>query len=673
MTLPHRPEPSSARIVGVVSILLLSLTGIFWRAYRLQVSEHQHLSRLAQEQYLGHVKIPARRGNIYDATGAPLAITVDVPSVFANPAAIADQAAMAALLSPLLSTPASHLQQRLQSGRYFVWLKRHVTSDVGERIKALKLPGVGLTDEPQRSYPNKEVAAHVLGFTGLDGDGLEGLEAYLDRHLIGAPQMVASLRDARGRGVLAGGLDVDKRARGGDVTLTLDAQVQHQAERALAHAVTTTGAKSASAIVLDVASAKVLAMAIAPLFSAHDAVSLSPERRRNRIVTDWVEPGSTLKPLVVAAALDTGAIAPHTKLFCEQGRYAIRGHTISDTHPHKWLTLTEVLAKSSNIGMAKISERLKRTELEASLRRFGMGQKTGIECPGEVGGLLRPAAAWSDLEAATIAFGQGMAVNMVQLAAAYRVLAADGEYKSPRLVETIRRGDGQVVRRPPQQQHTVVSVDAARRVTRMLEAAIMPSGGTGRLAAVEGFRVAGKTGTAQKADVATRGYSKDRYVALFAGYLPAEAPRAVIVVAVDEPKTNHYGGVVAAPVFAEIGAAAMQRMGVLASAGVPQVPPSKEEAAAMREAPAALQIPVDEDIGVSQSDATRSPKRGLPSFLGLSARQAIAQFVSLGSSAELRFSGTGRQVLRQEPAPGSRALPGVVHLVLGDAPAEKRE
>jgi cell division protein FtsI (penicillin-binding protein 3) len=445
--------------------------------------------------------------------------------------------------------------------------------------------------------------------------------------------------------------------------------VQHQAELALARAVATTGAKSASAVVLDVASANVLAMAIAPPFNAHEGASTAPERRRNRIVTDWVEPGSTLKPLVVAAALDAGAVEPKTRLYCEQGHYAIRGHTVSDTHPHKWLTLTEVLAKSSNIGMAKISERFARPRLDAALRDFGFGAKSGIECPGEVAGSLRPHETWSDLEAATIAFGQGMAVNLVQLAAAYRVLAADGEYRQPRLVETIRRGDGQEVRRPPQPSRAVVSVDAARRVTRMLEAAIMPSGGTGRLAAVDGFRVAGKTGTAQKADPQTRGYSRDKYVALFAGYLPAESPRAVIVVAVDEPKTNHYGGVVAAPVFAEIGAATMSRLGVLASGDVPQVPPSKAEAAAMREEPAPLHPPVDQAIGsADEADgpAAAASPRGLPSFLGLTPRQATERFVALDGGAELRFSGDGREVIRQEPAPGTLPHGDLLHLVLGD-------
>lgn len=660
------PNPSDRRLRVVAAVFALAFCGLFVQAFRLQVLEHEHLGRLAKEQYLGHVKIPARRGNVYDVTGTPMAISVDVPSVYANPAAITDRAHVARCLAPLLHLPAATLQQKLAAGRYFVWLKRHVTPPVGEAVRALRLPGIGISEEPKRSYPNNEVAAHVLGLAGTDGAGLEGIEQVLDSHLLGAPQMVAALRDARGRGVLHAGLDVEQRARGGDVTLTVDLQVQHLAEQALARAVTTTGARWASAVVLDVPTGNVLALAQAPTFSANRAGQTPPEVRRNRILTDLIEPGSTLKPLVVGAALDAGAVHPHTMLYCEHGRYAIRGHTISDTHPHGWLTLTDVLAKSSNIGMAKVAEMLQKEPLERALRNFGIGTRTGVEFPGEVAGVLRDAHGWSPLETATVAFGQGMAVNSLQLAAAYRALAADGMYVAPRLVHSVRRSDGHGVRLPRAEGHRALSVDAARRVTRMLEAAIMPAGGTGRLAAVEGYRVAGKTGTAQKADAVTRGYSKDRFVALFAGYLPAEAPRAVIVVAVDEPKTNHYGGVVAAPVFAEIGAAAMHRLGVLASAGVPQARPSAEEAATLRVQPVALAAGIDE--AALERPATPAAAGGahgrLPSFVGMTPRQAVDAFVRRALPGELTFSGSGR-VVRQQP-PAGAAPAEVTHLVLGE-------
>lgn len=667
-------SPSDRRLRLIGGSLALALTAILARAYHLQITEHAHLSRLSQEQYLAHVKIPARRGHIVDQSGSPLAITVDVPSVFANPAAISDVPHTAELLAPLLHMTPAAIAQRLGGGRYFVWLKRHVTAEVGARVRALRIAGIGLTDEPQRAYPNRETAAHLLGVAGLDGHGLEGIEKQLDHELLGAPQMVRALRDARGRSVLAAGAGGDLRARGSEVTLTIDLQIEHMAEQALARAVATTGAQAASAVVVDVHSGDILALAMAPAFDPADSANVEAGRRRARVLTDMIEPGSTLKPLVVGAALDTGAVAPHTRLFCENGRLALRGHTISDTSPHGWLSLTEVIAKSSNIGMAKVSALMGKQPLEFALRRLGFGARSGLGFPGESPGLLRPSASWGELEAATIAFGQGMAVNMVQLAAAYRVLAADGVYREPRLLRQIRRADGSVLPLGEPQERRVMSVDAARRVTRMLEAAITPAGGTGRLAAVPGYRVAGKTGTAQKADAVRRGYSTEKYVAMFAGYLPAESPRVVIVVAVDEPKSNHYGGVVAAPVFSEIGAAAMQRLGVLASAGVAQIPPGPLEAEAMRAAPPKL-------AGVGVIDATTQSaavkavrpvaqaraydtlpfvgppapiaEQGagvIPAFVGMTAKEAVAKFIAADLPCELILSGSGT-VVHQDPAP----------------------
>lgn len=662
-------NPTNRRLRLIGAGLVLALGGIGAQAYRLQVVEHAHLSRLSQEQYLAHVKIPARRGHIVDQTGAPLAITTDVPSVFANPSAIVDVPATVAALAPVLEMSPQALEARLTGGRYFVWLKRHVADTVGDGVRALKLIGVGVTQEPRRAYPNKEVAAPVIGMAGLDGRGLEGIEKQLDHELLGAPQMVRALRDARGRSVLSGASQQELKSRGAEVTLTLDLQVQHMAEQALAQAVATTHAQGATAVVLDVHTSEILAMAMAPAEVSQGSSSQGPQWLRNRAITDMLEPGSTLKPLVVAAALDAGAVTPYTKVFCENGRLAFKGHTISDTSPHGNLTLTEVIAKSSNIGMAKVSALLGKQNLEFALRRLGFGKKTGVEFPGESAGMLRASGSWSELEGATIAFGQGMASTLLQLAAAYRVLAADGIYREPRLLRQILRADGSVLPLPPPVERPVMSMDAARRVTRMLEAAITPVGGTGRLAAVSGYRVAGKTGTAQKADLLKRGYSSDKYVALFAGYLPAEAPRVVIVVAVDEPKTNHYGGTVAAPVFAQIGAATMQRLGVLASAGVTQPPVGPAETAALRNAPPTL-------AGVAPSVPQQPPEPvehtfvgppmetlgSVPSFLGRSARHAVQLFVEHHLPGELHITGLGR-VVQQDPAPGT-ALDGLHQLQL---------
>ena len=650
-----------ARVVLFVFVGGLALVGA--RAAQLQIKQHGYLARLARDQYLNTVKIPARRGHIYDRNGNPLAISVDVPSVYANPSAVSDAKGTARKLAKILHLDVGPLTERLASERYFTWLKRQVTPPVADQVKALNLAGVNISKEPRRFYPNRDVAAHVIGFAGMDARGLEGVEKQLDAELLGEPQTVPAVRDGRGVAVLAGGLDPEQRSRGSDVHLTIDLQIQHAAQEALERVVKSTHAKSATAVVLDVLTAEVLTMAVAPGFNPNGAADEKAERRRNRVLTDMFEPGSTLKPLVMAAALDAGVVGSGTQIFCENGRFALGRHTISDTSKHGLMSLTEILAKSSNIGMAKISQMFGRDRLEATLRAFGMGKRTGVEFPGEAPGVLRAANNWSELETATIAFGQGMASNSLQIAAAYRVLAADGIYKEPHLVKSIERPDGSASRPENSGERVVIRASSAKQVTAMLEAAVQPSEGTGRLAAVPGYRVAGKTGTAQKADSLTGGYSADRFMALFAGYLPAEAPRAVIVVAVDEPVNAHLGGIIAAPVFAEIGQAVMQRLGVVAT-----MPVAQNDAPA-KSLPAAIGLlAANSDTAVPTTPVVDAPEPlpgTMPSFLGMTSRQAVQRFVNLGLSQDLELQGTGC-VIRQDPAAGSAKM-GAHHvrLVLG--------
>ena len=633
------------RVRFVLFLFIVGLAAVLARAVQLQVVEHAHLKRLAQEQYLNTVHVPARRGEIYDRNHTPLAISVDVPSVFAHPHLIGDARQAARVLAPLLHMSTDAVLQRLTNARYFAWIKRHVDPATAQQVQQAALPGVGITKEPRRFYPNRDIGAHVVGFSGLDARGLEGIEKQFDRQLLGAPQAVPAVRDARGQAVLAGGLEWTQKTRGRDIHLTLDLPLQHATQTALTRAVQQWRAKDAMAVVLDVSTATILALAVAPAYNLNQGSTESVAHRRNRALTDLFEPGSTLKPLVVAAALDGGAITPSTVFFGENGHMRFGRHTISDTTPHAWMGLTEVMAKSSNIGMAKIAQAMGRESLYGSLRSFGLGQRTGLELPGETPGVLRKPQGWSELELATIAFGQGVSVNLVQLAAAYRVLAADGMYLPPRIVQSTDAPDGSSESAAAVIPRRLVSEASARRVTAMLEASVTPKQGTGALAQVPGFRVAGKTGTAQKADLVTGGYSRDKYLALFAGYLPATAPRVVIVVGVDEPQGSHYGGTVAAPVFAELGAIAMQRLGVpaqLATMG----------GSAVAVAPA-LSVPValatEDEPAV---DVSPTAPGVLPSFVGLSARQAVQRFVGLEGSWELAMDGTG-QVVRQSPAPGT--------------------
>lgn len=624
--------------------MLVGLGLVAGRSFQLQVLQHDELGRLARGQYLDDVKVPAWRGHIYDRNGKTIAVSVEVPSVYANPLSIADPRQAARQLAKILELDLDTVYQRLASERYFVWLKRQVTPEVAGEIEALKLAGVGITKEPRRFYPNVDVGAHVIGFAGLDAKGLEGIELALDEHLAGEPQVVAAVRDARGRAVLEGSLDAD-RTRGADVRLTVDLQIQHAAQKALRDALQEFQAESGLAVVLDVDTAEVLAMAVEPPFNPNKAKATPAARRRNRAITDVFEPGSTMKPLVVAAAIDGRFVDKKAAVFCENGSLRIGTHTIRDGKPYGWMGLTAILQKSSNIGAAKIGQAMGRDALAAALRRYGFGERSGIELPGEVGGMLRAASTWSNVGVATISYGHGIAVNAVQLAAAYRVLAAGGMYRAPRIVRSVRYADGREVALAPPAERRVLETETTRALRPMLEAVVTPEG-TGLRAAVPGYRVAGKTGTAQKIDPVDGGYSNDRFVSVFGGYLPADAPKVVIAVAIDEPKKKHTGGEVAAPVFSRIGAAAMQVLGIVPSPALARELLEDEAPKGAPEPVAPPPEPATIATGAAAAPGT------VPSFLGLTARQVIDRYGDMRLPLELELTGSGR-VVEQHPAPGT--------------------
>lgn len=617
-----------ARVRVLLVLFLVGLGLVVARAVELQVQRHDSLAKMAREQYLKDVQVPAKRGTVYDRTGKPLAVSVDVPSVYANPSKILDPRKAARTLAPLLGVELDTVYQRLASERLFVWMKRQVTPEIAAKVEALGLPGVGITKESKRFYPNRELLAQVLGFTGVDGRGLEGIERAFNEQLTGEPQVVEVERDARGRAVLLQSLDPKARTTGDDLTLTIDASIQHTAEVATKRAVQSSNARSAMAVVLDVETAEILAMAVQPSFNANVAADVGADKRRNRAVTDVFEPASTMKPLVVAAALDQKVVRDDAVFFCENGAMTIGKHRIRDVHPYGWLSLTGIIQKSSNICAAKVGKLLGGERLYDALRSFGFGQKTQA-LPGEVNGMLRPPRQWSEVGLATISYGHGIAVTALQLAAAHRVLAAGGIYRTPSLVPNSAVSE-----------HRVVSAAAAAKVRAMMEAAV-GSDGTGALATVPGHRVAGKTGTAIKIDPVLGGYAQDKYVASFAGFLPADAPRVVVVVVVDEPNDGHTGGAIAAPVFAEIGVTAMRVLGVL---------PSGATAAAPR-------LLVTEEAALDATTTELQPAApiaagAVPSFVGLTARQAVQRFSDLRQGMDLALEGSGR-VVKQDPIAGS--------------------
>lgn len=660
--------------VGVLGFLVLCGAGaVMRRAFELQIERAPALREMAEEQYLRSVRLAPKRGTVYDRHGAELAVSVDVDSVWASPSELrrenGDPNAVATQLAALLGVDRERIATRLSSDRHFVWIKRHVTPELAQRVRDAGLPGVHLDREARRFYPNRELASHVLGFANIDGQGIEGLELSLEEQLRGSRHAVPAVRDRRGRVVYSDSLLDDSVGQGADVTLTIDRAIQRVAERELALAVQTFEAKAGSVVVMDPRTGEILAIADYPTFDPNAPGDYPASHRRNRAVTDRFEPGSTVKPFTVAAALSSGTIRPEQSIDCEGGAMQVDEYVIHDTTPHEQLTPAQILAYSSNIGTAKIGGTLGREGLYRAFRAFGFGETTGLPLPGEVSGSLRHFRRWYEMDAATISFGQGVSVTSVQLASAMGALANGGVLVKPTLVRRITSARGEVLEEHrPEARRRVVSERTARLVSDMLTAVTGP-GGTATEAAIDGYLVAGKTGTAQKADYVGGGYARDRWVASFVGYVPADRPRLVISVVIDEPVIAHYGGVVAGPVFRRVGEQALRHLGVPASTGGEALAEHAREQARRRRVARRIEreqgrARVEATPAITPA-ATTEGEAAVPSLLGKSARAALVALSELGLLAT--FEGNGI-VTEQLPSPGSVMPRGEsVHLVLRPA------
>lgn len=632
------------RFIGGFFVLLFALT--VCRAFYLQVINRDYLLKLADRQHQKVIPLIPARGTIYDTNGAALAVSVEMDSCYAEPKSIADLRTAAARLAPVLEMPQETVFRRLQGNRNFVWLKRRLTPDVAKRVHELDIEGIGFVKETKRYYPNSEVASHVIGFTGLDPEGLEGIERRYDSTILGGTGYLVTERDALGRNVALKGTVVQNGAMGHNVNLTLDKNIQYIAEKELAKAVTNSGAKAGTAIVMDPNTGRVLAMSNFPTYNLNSHGDYASSVWRNRAVADSYEPGSTFKTFLIAAALEEKLVRPGDGINCEGGSYAIGGRTIHDTHKYGRLSVAEILKYSSNIGVAKIGSKLGASRLYSYLKNFGIGEKSGIDLPGETSGTLRQWSQWYGIDLATISFGQGVTASSVQLAAAFSAIANGGVLMKPYLVEKITDSDGNVVTTfGPQARRRVVSPETAKSVASMLEG-VAADGGTGTNASVEGYRVAGKTGTAQKVDPITKGYSASKRTASFIGFVPARKPRLTILVMIDEPKTSPYGGVVAAPAFSAI---ALQSLCYL------KVPPdtivrSKPQAVVAEASPDA------EDESAVAEGAIVEEGEGIvmPNFRGMSMRQTLKIMEEQGLN--VRLHGSGRAI-EQNPLPGYRIRP----------------
>jgi cell division protein FtsI (penicillin-binding protein 3) len=655
----------------VCGALLLGCLGLLIaRAYVLQIREADQYRLMAEDQYLREVELPPHRGRILDRIGSELAASTEVDSVYANPRVVrAGQPeppeATVRRLAATLKLDRKEIVRRLRSTHYFSWLKRRISPDEAQAVRALNLPGVGLVKEAKRYYPNRGLGGNLLGWVGMDAVGLEGIELSYDRFLRGSRSAIPSIQDARGKKLLTSGVGDLSRDSGHDVHLTLDKFIQMRLEKALEEGVASARAKAGVAVALDPQTGEILGMASVPSVNPNDP-GAGPAGSRNRAVTDPFEPGSTMKPFSIAAALEGGAIKVDQEWDCEGGKWKVGKATIHDAEPEYTLTTTQVLARSSNICTAKITRRLGKEGLYRFLRKFGFARPTGVDLPGERAGTLRNPASWGEVAFATISFGQGMTATPLQLATALSAIANGGTLYRPHLVRKVTDPKGQVVLDQPPDGERVTSPEVARAMREMMRA-VMLKKGTGEKLDIPGYPVAGKTGTAQKVDPATRRYSPDHWASSFMGFAPYDNPRLVLYVLIDEPQGSHYGAAVAGPVFVKVMSVVLPYLGVApkndpqaqanpaptqagaAQAGAAQANASAVPAKVLAETPALADDVEAEDAG-EEPAALGPDKDRVPDFrgLGLGAALALAGRVGL----RLEISGSGRAV-SQVPPPGS--------------------
>lgn len=536
------------RLAAIVLFALGAIVAL--RLFQFQILQHDELFARSEQQYLRELQLEPQRGTIYDRNMTELAVSVPVSSLYANSAEIANPQATATALSFILETSADELSARLNSSRHFVWVQRKMAPWQAERIASLGIKGASFVKENKRYYPKRTLAAQVLGFVGTDNEGLAGLELKFDKYIGGEPSRVLVEKDARGRSIYASRRVLKQGTEGLDILVNLDETIQYIAEKELAFQVAESRARGGAAIVMDPHSGEVLALAHQPSFNPNSFLDYAPTRWKGSAVANLYEPGSTFKVVTLAAALEEGVAQPDDMIYAENGALVVAGKAYRDVHKYGWLAVREVISKSSNVGTIKLGQRLEPQALLRYVRGFGFGEKTGIELPGEASGEVRDVAEWSKVSQSSLSIGYEVSVTPIQLITAYAAVANGGTMVQPRLMRGIMK-DGRIIKEfAGQSTRRVISAKTAAVITSILQDTVIS--GTGQAAAVKGFTVAGKTGTAMKFDPESGVYTPNKYIASFVGYLPADDPRVVILVAIDEPKGAYYGGSVAAPAFSRI-------------------------------------------------------------------------------------------------------------------------
>ncbi|MFI5394653.1 MAG: penicillin-binding protein [Candidatus Binatia bacterium] len=624
-----KPGTLRMRIAATAGVFFMLFVVALARAFQLCVVEGASLEELAGRQHRQQVALPPERGPIVDRHGDLLAQTVESAAVYARPRALEVSGKSIPALSQALGLAPALVADRIKASERFVWLLRSATPEQAEAVGALGLPGIGSESTRRRFYPRGDLAGQVVGFAGIDSQGLEGVELAYDHDLRGALESLSVERDARGGRMLTEGAWQPLPRQGARVELTLDANLQQVAQTELQSAVVARHAAAGVAVVMDPSTGEILALASVPTFDPNHVSTSTAHQWRNRVIADSYEPGSTFKGILAAAALEAGVVGVEDRIFCENGRYAVGRRVVHDHEPYGWLTFAEVIKHSSNIGAGKVGERLGAERFVKAIRDFGFGEPTRIDLPGEVSGLVRPAQ-WGRINLVTTSFGQGIAVTPLQLLRAYAAIANGGRLMRPYVVRRIVAPDGSVLREnKPEVVRQLVSPRTAALVTGLLQGVV--EGGTGTQARIDGIPVAGKTGTAQKVEAGR--YSPRDRMSSFIGFVPANAPRFVILVVLDSPKTATYGGIVAAPVFRRIAEYGVDRLGLRiasTSAPVPEVQSVKAHLVSWN--------PTDSD-------------RGMPSFIGLSMREALTQAAHAGWEVQMQGSGF---VVAQDPPPGAQ-------------------
>lgn len=705
-----------ARILALALFLLVWSGAIAARLVDLQIIRYGELSQRAARQQQRSVEVAPGRGMIFDRNGQELAMTINVDSVYAVPSEVPDQAMAAGLLAKVMNVAPQEVLAKLESSRNFVWIARKLDNDDSARIRDLNLRGIYFQKESKRYYPKRDLAAQVLGYVGMDDEGLGGVERAYEDKLRGRPGKMLVSVDARQKSL--GRVEVQPQP-GSNVVLTLDEKIQYIAERELDRSMAETKAESGIVVVQNPATGEVLALAMRPGFNPNALRSSDPKTLKNRAVTDIYEPGSTFKIVTIAAALEEKLTVPSEIIDCQNGAINIFGRTIHDHKPFGNLTVSQVMQNSSDVGAIKLALRLGDRRMDQYLRAFGFGQQTGIELPGETRGMAKPVDRWTRSSIGSIAMGQEVGVSAVQLTSMVSAIANDGVYTPPRIVAGVvaprSTPTSTTVVFQPAEQRRIISTLTAAELKRMLEDTVLL--GTGKRAILDGYTSAGKTGTAQKVDPATRSYSKSKYIASFAGFAPVSRPAVTVYALLDSPLTGHHGADVAAPLFNRVTQQVLsymnvphdtavknpRRMQLLASAEkddlsdgtsdrlddaveisqnsseLPALDTPPAESAPTREQkerarviaasftpskagsarPAASQVFVPEPAPAPPANGTviLDTEAGpvAPSFLGKSVRGAIEAAQSAGIEIDVIGSGVARG---QSPAPGQRIPPG---------------